>query len=416
MASADRSPEPLYRWVIVTASAAMLAIAMGLMVNGFSAFVIPMNQAFGWQRGAVSLINVAGLVGLALGGIVMGRIADRTTTRSVCLFGSLVFGLCLLAAAWADALWQFYLLFFLAGFLGAGALFAPLIANVGNWFKRGAGLALGIASAGQALGQGGVPFGTAVLISAVGWRSTLTTMGLIALATLIPLALLLRPAPVDAAPRPSVGTAPDQESQVVLPPHVVTAWLSLAVVFCCTCMSVPLMHLVPLLQDRGFTPQDSGSVLFVMLSVAIVGRVAFGKLADLIGAIPAYMIASLWQTVLVFGFIHFGSLNGYYVFAAIYGFGYAGVMTGILVCVRVLTPVSRRASSLGIVMVFAWLGHGVGGYQGGYFFDLSGNYTQAFANAALAGIVNLVIVGALYVTVRRRRAALDIQASVSPAV
>ncbi len=84
----------------------------------------------------------------------MGRVADRTTTRSVCLFGSLVLGLCILAAAWAHELWQYYLLFFLAGFLGAGSLFAPLIANVGNWFKSGAGLAIGIASAGQALGQG----------------------------------------------------------------------------------------------------------------------------------------------------------------------------------------------------------------------------------------------------------------------
>lgn len=406
MTSATQVSEPWYRWVIVSASAAILAVAMGLMVNGFSVFVIPLNLEFGWQRGAISLINTAGLIGLALGGIVMGRIAERTTTRSVCLFGAVVFGLSLLGAAWATALWQFYLLFFLAGFLGAGALFTPIIANVGNWFKSSAGLALGIASAGQALGQGGVPFGTAVLIGAVGWRSTLTTMGCIALLTLIPLALMLRPPPADAAPPASAGAMPNQDALAVLPLPVVTAWLSAAVVFCCTCMSVPLMHLVPLLQDHGFSPEQSGSVLFLMLSVAIIGRVAFGKLADLIGAIPAYMVASLWQTALVFGFIQFGNLNSFYVFAAIYGFGYAGVMTGILVCVRVLTPASRRASSLGIVMVFAWIGHGIGGYQGGYFFDLTGDYATAFANAALAGVVNLIIVGSLYITIRRRRTAL----------
>jgi len=59
----------------------MLAIAMGVMVNGFSVFVVPLSTEFGWQRGSISLINVAGLIGLAVGGIVMGRIADRTTTR-----------------------------------------------------------------------------------------------------------------------------------------------------------------------------------------------------------------------------------------------------------------------------------------------------------------------------------------------
>jgi MFS family permease len=395
--------EPAYRWVILAASAAMLAIAMGVMVNGLSVFVIPLSTEFGWQRGSVSLINVSGLLGLALGGVVMGQIADRTATRRVCLFGSIVFGLCLLVASRAETLWQFYILFFLAGFLGAGALFAPLIANVGKWFTSGAGLALGIASAGQALGQGGVPFATAFMISSIGWRGALATMGGIALAALLPLALLIRQSPVD---RPATGgsiPASKDDSPVPLPSSVVTAWLSVAVIFCCTCMSVPLMHLVPLLQDRGFSPEQSSSVLFLMLVAAIAGRIFFGKLADMIGALPAYMVASFWQTVLVYLFIQFSELNSFYLFAAIYGFGYSGVMTGILVCVRVLTPVSRRASALGIVTVFAWMGHGIGGYQGGFFFDLTGSYTVSYANAALAGIVNLFIVGALHFVLSRRR-------------
>ena len=278
-----------------------------------------------------------------------------------------------------------------------------IIANVGKWFKSGAGLALGIASAGQALGQGGVPFVTAIMISSSGWRSTFATMGVIALATLIPLALLVRESPV--APQAGGGgvAASDDESPVPLRPVVVTAWLSVAVIFCCTCMSVPLMHLVPLLQDCGFSPEQASSVLFIITGVAIVGRIAFGKLADMIGALPAYMIASLWQTVSVFGFTLFSELNSFYVFAAIYGFGYAGVMTGILVCARDLTPLSKRASALGIISVFAFLGHGVGGYQGGLFFDLTGSYTVSYANAALSGIINLIIVGSLYITISRKK-------------
>jgi MFS family permease len=128
------------------------------------------------------------------------------------------------------------------------------------------------------------------------------------------------------------------------------------------------MHLVPLFQDRGFSPEDASSVAFLMLVVAIAGRISFGKLADVIGAVPAYLLASIWQTALVLFFIKFESLIGFYIYAVIFGFGYAGVMTGLLNSVRVLTPVSRRASALGIVLVYAWLGHGLGGYQGGFFF------------------------------------------------
>jgi predicted MFS family arabinose efflux permease len=171
-------------------------------------------------------------------------------------------------------------------------------------------------------------------------------------------------------------------------------------------MSVPLMHLVPLIEGRGISAPEAGSVLFVMLLVAILGRVAFGRFADMVGAIPAYMTASLWQTLLVFGFTQISDLGSFYIFAPIYGFGYAGVMTGVLITIRSLTPASRRGISTGIILAFAWLGHGLGGYQGGLFFDITGGYTVSFANAALAGVINLVLVGTLYVTVRRRTPAV----------
>jgi len=380
----------------------MLAIAMGVMVNGISVFFSPLQFEFHWLRGSVSLINFAGLLGLALGGILMGRIADRTTARQVSLFGAGVFGVCMLAAAHANTLWQLCALFFIAGSLGAGALFAPLVANVGNWFRTGAGLALGITAAGQALGQGGVPFGTALLIDAFGWRGALTAIGLISLAVLVPLAMLIRQPPAQMPAQAAGPAAAVDASPVPLPTNVVILWLSAAVLFCCTCMSVPLMHLVPLIQDCGYSAEQASSVAFLMLAVAITGRIAFGKLADVIGAVPAYWVASFWQTFLVIGFIQLQALDAFYVFAAIFGFGYAGVMTGLLVSVRTLIPASRRASALGIVMVFAWLGHAIGGYQGGYFFDLIGDYSISYTVAALGGVMNLVIVGALYFTVAHR--------------
>lgn len=403
------TPVPAYRWVIVSASALMLALSMGMIVNGTSVFFTPLFEEFGWQRGAVSLINTSGLVGLAIGGIFMGRIADKAPIRWVVLFGATVIGLCMLGASQADVLWQFYLLFFVAGFLGASALFVPLIANVGNWFKTGAGLALGIASAGQALGQGGMPYVLALLIGALGWRDALMSVGITMLVLLISLAMLIKQPPkistgLDAGSTDNLLI--DGADTTLIPPNTLAVWLGSAAILCCICMSVPLMHLVPLMQDRGLSLEDAGSVLLVMLTVAIVGRIVFGKLADMIGAIRTYWIASCWQTVLVFFFLQVDTLQGYYIFAIIYGFGYAGVMTGILISARVLTSASKRASVLGIVLFFAYLGHGIGGYQGGYFFDLTGNYTLTYANAAMAGILNLILVGALYFTTNRRRATL----------
>jgi MFS family permease len=387
---------PAYKWVIVGSVATMLAIAMGQLVNGLSVFFIPLESEFGWSRGSVALINSAGLIGLAFGGVVMGVVADRTRIAHVALAGATAVGLCVLLAAGADRLWQFYVLFFVAGVFGAG-LFAPLIAVVGNWFPVGAGLAIGIASAGQAVGQGGVPFATAFLIEAYGWRHAFMAQGVLSLAVMVPLALLMK-----EPPRLVQAAAGRAEPPALLSPGAVVVWLSAAVLLCCSTMSVPLMHLVPLMQGHHISAPDAGGVLFVMLCAAIFGRVAFGKLADVIGPIPAYMTASFWQTIAVFAFTLLHDLGQFYLFAPLYGFGYAGVMTGILITARTLTPASHRATLMGVILGFAWLGHGVGGFQGGFFFDLTGHYTVSFANAALAGVLNLLVVGMLLLTVRRR--------------
>jgi MFS family permease len=395
-------PAPAYRWVIVLAASAMLAIAMGQLVNGISAFFTPLEAEYGWSRGAIALINTAGLIGLGLGGIIMGLVADRLNIRAVILCGAVVTGVSVTAASQATELWQFYALFFLAGAMGGGALFAPLFALVGVWFRTGAGLAIGLVAAGQAIGQGGIPFANTLLIESLGWRGAFLALGLFSLATLIPLALLARK-PEAAAPAP--GQAAPAEEPTPLDLTTVVILLGAAVLSCCSLMAVPLMHLVPLIEGCGIPAPEAGSVVFVMMLAAIAGRVAFGKLADVIGAIPAYLIASAWQTALVFLFTRIGDLSLLYVFAPIYGFGYAGVMTGVLTTIRALTPANRRAGASGIILAFAWAGHGLGGFLGGVFFDLTGSYDLTFALAAAAGVGNLVLVGLLWhlvVTAHRR--------------
>lgn len=381
-----------YRWVVVAAASAMLAIVMGQLVNGLSAFFAPLEVEFGWKRGDIALINTAGLVGIGLGGIVMGFAADRFNMRAVILMGAAVTGLGFVAASRAETLWQLYAISFVTGALGGGATFAPLFALVGSWFRTGAGLAIGIASAGQAIGQGGVPFANTLLIDTFGWRDAFLIYGLFALAALLPLALLMR-MPV---PAPHLDQAAGSETGAPLPLPTVIFMMSGAVLLCCSLMSVPLMHLVPLLQGCGIPAPEAGSVVFIMMIAAIAGRVAFGRLADMIGAVPAYFAASLWQTALVFLFTRIGDLTLLYIFAPIYGFGYAGVMTGVLTTIRAMTPARTRASATGLILAFAWAGHGLGGYIGGLLFDLTGTYDLTFLAAAVAGAVNLVIIAALF--------------------
>jgi MFS family permease len=378
---------PRYRWVIAFAGALVLALSMGAIVNGLSAFVVPMQEAHGWSRADIAFINSAGIAGLAFGGIVMGRLADRFGERPVILFGAVALGSSYLLASATHSLPLLYAVFAAAGFFGAGAIFAPVLAAVGAWFRTGAGTAIGIAAAGQALGQGGVPFLSSLSIGAIGVQGTFAATGAVMLALMVPLALLFR-SPPDAA-----GGTTDAEAQAGYPPVSLTIpVLCAAIILCCTCMSVPLMHLIPLIRDKGFTADEAGSVVLVMLAVAIIGRFFFGWLADRTGALPAYMTATLWMTATVYGFVALDSLRLFYPYAAFYGFGYAGVMTGVLVSIRALTPRARRGMALGTVTMFGWFGHAIGGWQGGFLFDLTGGYAAPYAVAVSAGALNLLLV------------------------
>ena len=150
----------------------------------------------------------------------------------------------------------------------------------------------------------------------------------------------------------------------------------------------------------------AGVILLIYVS-GFFGRISFGKLSDHIGGIRAYWLASFGQTVLIFWFTQMQSLAGFYTHAVIFGFFMAGVMTGLIICVRELTPVHMRGMSNGIMFCVAWFGMGLGGYQGGFFFDLSGSYVIPYANAVAAGVINLIIVSFLFFYYRRKIAVLE---------
>lgn len=373
-------------WFAVGAAAAMLAVIMGMLVNGLTAFFVPMEHSEGWARADVASINSFGLIGLAFGSVVMGAIADRLSIRAVCLLAASTMGVCLILASQAGSPWVLCALFFLAGVLGGGTLFAPIFAYVGNWFPGGAGVAIGVAAAGQAVGQGGVPFLAAWLIEPLGWRNAMLALGCGTLAILLPLACGMRQAP-------ATGSASFREPQ--LQPALAVPMLSAAVFFCCTCMAVPLMHLMPLIQSLCISSTDAGGVMFAMLLAAIAGRVAYGKLCDKIGATRSWFVASALQTMGVLAFTQFGNLREFLLFAVVYGFAYAGVMTSLLVAVRALTPARNKATWMGIVLSFAWLGHAFGGFQVAFAYDLTAGYGAGFAAGALAGASNLILVGML---------------------
>jgi MFS family permease len=392
-AAVERSNEHPYGWVIVTV--ATISLALGFGAGGVvSVLMKPLEEEFGWFRADISMAYTAYSIGAAIGGLFWGAMSDRIGAKPVALIGVVGMSAGLAALKWQSAQWQLDLLFFLIGAVGFACLFTPLTALAGVWFNARKGLAIGIATAGGAFGQGIVPYLGRLLITELGWRDAMLTLGAGFIAILLPLMFLLRPAPATAQP---AGQAASPDGNLWNLPHAVTlTWLGAAALFCCVCMTAPQVHLIPLGIDLGCSPQTAAGLLLTVMVTAVFGRLFFGWLADRIGGLPAYFLASLAQTSVVFFFTQTRSIATLYQLSVLFGFGFAGVMTCLLICAREAAPIRLSGFAMASVATVGWIGMGLGSYQAGYFYDVSADYRLAFANATGAGIVNLVIVAALF--------------------
>ena len=110
---------------------------------------------------------------------------------------------------------------------------------------------------------------------------------------------------------------------------------------------------------------------------------------------------SLGQTIFVIWFPGLISPMIIYLMAALFGFTYSGVMSSILVCTRMMVPAHYGARAMSITSFFGWIGMGLGGFLGGYFFDIYGNYNWAFTFAGLSGVMNLIILSFFFLYIRR---------------
>lgn len=388
-----------YGWVIVTASTYCMILAFGANLT-VSVLIDPLQVEFGWSRAQISVAYTMLTVGAAIGGLFWGVLSDRIGAKKIAFFGAIVLSAQLALISFQTELWAIYALYFVLGAFGIGALFTPLLALTGLWFSKNKGLALGIVTAGGAIGQGAIPFGERMMISAWGWRDAMLYLGIIYIVTLIPVLFFLKQPPMFEIGANKLKISNENSWGIS---HMITLpWLSFAGLFCCICMSAPLIHLVPLGMDLGLGPETAASLLFVLMISGLFGRLFFGSFADRVGGLKAYFLASLGQTISVFWFTQTTSLPLLYVISVVFGFAFAGVMTCLIICAQQAAPVRLTGLAVAMVSGTAWVGMGLGGFQAGYFFDLTGSYTTSYANAAFAGVINLTILTALFAYRRGR--------------
>ena len=385
-----------------------IALAIGTAGSvGMWSFVValPAVQAdFGIARGEASLPFTLTMIGFGVGGIVMGRLADRFGVVRPLLIGVVALFAGYLLSAFATDIWQFALAQGLLGF-GASGSFGPIMTDISHWFEKRRGIAVALASCGNYLAGTIWPPLIQYSISTQGWRVTQAIIGVVCAVVILPLILAMRgPAPNHAhVSLPSGALPTGSRGSLGLSSNTLMALLIVAGVACCVAMSMPQVHIVAYCGDLGYGPARGAEMLSAMLGFGLISRIACGFIADRIGGLAALLISSVLQGVALFFYLLFDSLVSLYVISALFGLFQGGIVPMYAIVVREYFAPGEAGTRLGIVLMATLFGMALGGWLSGVIFDLTGSYAAAFLNGLGWNLLNVAIVSWLLLRPAQRR-------------
>ena len=334
-----------YGWYIVAASVAMNFYLSLVFFQGFQTFFLPISEEFGWDRATTS--GAFSLRHLETGLLVplLGFTLDRWGPRTIILWSVVVTGAGMVLMSFITNLWMFYGAFMIIslGASGASHGISWPVAIV-NWFQRLRGRALGLACMGPVV-SGPFLVTIAMLENTLGWRESVRLLGFGVWLTGIPLALIVRSEPTKYGYLPD-GDPPQQRGEGVLADREIAGeiaaglsvsqavrtrsfWLLLLVLgLQFVGLNGLSVHLIPLLEDVGYSSAHAAGILGLVYLLSGIGRFGSGIVSDwidsrlvLAGLLTAQVVASVSLTVIgPSAYLHAG------LFALVYGVGLGGVI------------------------------------------------------------------------------------------
>jgi len=380
-----------------------MLVALVLMTIGATGMylftvVLPAVQAdFGVGRAEVSLPYTLTMIGFGIGGVLMGRLADRFGVMVPVIIGAFGLGAGFIAAGMTQSIVMFSLAHgLLVGMLGTSATFAPLVADTTLWFTRRRGIAVAICISGNYLGGALWPPVAQHFVDSVGWRQTYVGIGIFSIVSMLPLALYLRrrpPLPEAPAGAPGVAAAAHGSARPLgFSPAALQGLLCVAGVACCVAMSMPQVHIVAYCTDLGYGAARGAQMLSVMLAFGIASRLLSGWISDHIGGLRTLLLGSSLQGVALILFLPYDGYVSLYIVSALFGFFQGGLVPSYTLIVREYFTPREAGARVGTVLMATLFGMALGGWMSGAIFDLTGSYRAAFVNGIAWNLLNISIV------------------------
>lgn len=295
-----------YGYRLIAAAFVAQFVAIGMYSYVLGAFMMPMIEDLGWSRGEFSFTRTIGQLVMAVVGVFVGARVDRFGGRPVMLLGTVVLSVSLALHAWVQTLWVWWLLNGVLVTAGC-AMVGNLVVNVtlAKWFVANRGKAVAWAAMGVSFG--GIvltPLAT-WLIDVQGWREAWLWLGLFALVTLLPVALMMRRAPEDYGLQPDGAQTANPAASAQAERENRNAYtraealrtvsfygLVIAFGFFSINIVVLLLQTIPYMTDAGFSRAQAAWVLVVASIPAMLSKPVWGYLIDRMRVKPLAAISA----------------------------------------------------------------------------------------------------------------------------
>ncbi len=336
--------KPFYGWVIV-ASGVVTQFFQGIANQGFSTYLGPLQEQFGWSRAVLAGPRSVTQIENSILGPIEGLLVDKFGPRRMVAFGTLAMGLGLILFGLTQNLWMYYIsnIIIAVGTGFQGILVMSVAVN--NWFRRKRSIAQSVMLLGFTMaGVVGVP-ALVFVQTYVNWQWSAIGSGLLIWAVGFPCSIVLRPGPEPYGLLPD-GDIPGaiiqnaagdrqtgEEYDFTLRQAIRTRafWLlAMGSAVGNLGMGAAQVHLFLHLEQGVGLSKPMGALVWAVASVSsIPSRLAGGFLGDRLPKSLMVGLSMVFMAVSVFVLGIATSLQMAFVYAVLYGIGW-GIRTPVI--------------------------------------------------------------------------------------
>lgn len=387
-----------YGWFVVAACFLSGMVCFGTIYSFGVFFEFIQGEFQGSYAGTSLIFSVQSIITFG-GGAVLGVFVDRYGTRRLLVIGGLLFGAGLVAVSQVQSFLGVVLAYGIVAALGFTVLYVVTYATPPRWFQRRVGIATAVATAGGGLGIMVMPWISARLIEAVGWRDAYLALmvGFLGLILLAALLIADHPASVGADPTaefdgggPSVASADlrtqlEAVSDMVTQPSFGLVFAGYVMIF--TPAYMLLVHVVEYASTAGIGRGVGVLAIGVIGGMNFLGKFVFGGLSDRIGITASVVgcatLVGVGTLVLTLLPLELALLAGVFIF----GLGYGGSGALLSPMLADLFGTANINALFGVTSVAFAVTGSVAPFIGGLSYDLAGSFAPGFLLGAVLALL-----------------------------